>query len=53
MPRHSPTRDDREETASPAFTRLLFIAMGIAMLIGLISGVVWTIYHLVRGYLLD
>lgn len=53
MPRHSPTRDDREETASPQFTRLLFIAMGVAMLIGLISGVVWTIYHLVRGYFLD
>ncbi len=45
-----PTRTDREETASPESTRLLFFAMGIAMLLGLMSGVVWTVYHLVRGY---
>jgi hypothetical protein len=53
MPRfpRQPTRDDREETASPELTKLIFLAMGIAMLIGLVCGVVWTIYHLVRNWL--
>jgi hypothetical protein len=53
MPRfpRQPTRDDREEIASPELTRLIFLAMGIAMLIGLVCGVVWTIYHLVRNWL--
>jgi hypothetical protein len=41
---------DREETASPELTRLLFIAIGVAMLIGLACGVVWTAYHLLKGY---
>jgi hypothetical protein len=48
---HGPTREDHEEAASPEFTRLLFLAMGIAALIGLICGVVWTAYHLVRNWL--
>jgi hypothetical protein len=43
-----PTHDDHEDTASPASTRLLFLAMGIAMLLGLICGVLWTIYHLLH-----
>lgn len=43
-----PTHDDREDTASPASTRLLFLAMGIAMLLGLVCGVLWTIYHLLH-----
>ena len=43
-----PTRDDHEDEASPSSTRLLFLAIGIAMLIGLICGVVWTVYHLLH-----
>ena len=37
-------------TASPELTRLLFLAMGIAVLIGLICGVIWVGYHLVRNW---
>jgi hypothetical protein len=50
MSRGSPTGDDDEETASAEFTRLLFLAMGIAMLIGLICGVIWVAYNLVRNW---
>jgi hypothetical protein len=46
---HGPTRTDREETASPELTRVLFIAILVAMLIGLACGVVWTAYHLLKG----
>jgi hypothetical protein len=46
-PSHS-THDDYEDAASPASTRLLFVAMGIAMVIGLICGVIWTVYHLLH-----
>ena len=42
-----PSRNDYEETASPELVRLIFLAMGIAMLIGLLAGIVWTAYHLV------
>jgi hypothetical protein len=53
MPRfpHQPTRDDHEEVASPELTKLIFLAMGIAVLIGLICGVVWVAYHLLRNWL--
>ena len=43
-----PTHDADEDAASPASTRLLFFAMGIAMLLGLICGVLWTVYHLLH-----
>jgi hypothetical protein len=42
-----PTRDDSEETASPELTRLIFVAMGVAMVLGLLAGLVWTGYHLI------
>lgn len=45
--RRSPSRNDYEETASPALVRLIFMAMGIAMLMGLLAGIIWTVYHLV------
>lgn len=45
--RHNPSRNDYEETASPELVRLILLAMGIAMLIGLLAGIVWTVYHLV------
>jgi hypothetical protein len=50
MSRQSPSRDDREMTASPELTKLTFLAMGIAALIGLICGVIWVGYHLVRNW---
>ena len=42
-----PTRDDAESTASPELVRLIFVAMGIAMVLGLLAGLAWTAYHLV------
>ena len=50
MSRRSPGRDDDEVTASPELTRLIFLAMGIAALIGLVCGVIWVGYHLVRNW---
>jgi hypothetical protein len=46
MSPRSPSRDDHEVTASSELTRLIFLAMGIAVLIGLICGVIWIAYHL-------
>jgi hypothetical protein len=39
------TLDDRrrEDTAGPAFGRLFLIAFGIAAIIGLLLGIVWTL----------
>jgi hypothetical protein len=52
MPRRFPHQPRREQhVASPEFTRLLFLAMGVAMLIGLVCGVIWVAYHLVRNWL--
>ena len=50
MPRRSTGRDDHEMTASPELSRLIFVAMGIAVLIGLICGAIWVGYHLVRHW---
>ena len=49
MPRpyaNDPQRLDR--ALSPGLLRLLLIAFGVALLIGLSSGVVWIIYNLLR-----
>ena len=51
MSRRSPGRDDHEVTASPELTRLIFLAMGMAVLIGLLCGVIWVAYHLVQNWL--
>ena len=40
-----PSRNDYEEMASPALVRLILLAMGIAMAMGLLIGIVWTLYH--------
>jgi hypothetical protein len=48
---HQPTRDDHEEIASPDLTKLIFLAMGIAVLLGFLSGLIWTVYHLVHNRL--
>ena len=44
------SRDERERmrTSGPIFARWLFIAYGIAALIGLAIGVVWTIAGLLH-----
>jgi hypothetical protein len=43
---NDPKRHQRD--ASPEFTRLLLVAFGIAMLLGLASGVVWIGWNLIR-----
>lgn len=43
---NQPTHDDYEDVQSPEATRLLFLAIGIALLLGLTCGVLWTVYHL-------
>ena len=44
------SRDEREfaRTSGPVFARWLFIAYGIAALIGLAIGVIWTIAGLLH-----
>jgi hypothetical protein len=49
MPRpyaNDPQRLDR--ALSPGLLRLLLIAFGIALLIGMTSGAVWIVYNLLR-----
>jgi hypothetical protein len=53
MPRpivNDPRRQQRE--GSPEFTRLLFIAFGIAMLLGLVTGSIWIAWNLIRLHVL-
>jgi hypothetical protein len=41
--------DDRrfgEDVASPGLTRLLFVVFGVALLVGLGSGVIWILWKL-------
>ncbi|MGV3518737.1 hypothetical protein [Luteitalea sp.] len=45
-----PDQVERDETSSPEFGRLLFIAIGVAMLLGLTCGVLWMAYHLLKGH---
>ena len=35
-----------EDLASTGFTRLLFVAFGVALLVGLVSGVLWILWKL-------
>ncbi len=37
-----------EKVASPGFTQLLFVAFGVAMLLGLVSGAVWIVWNLLK-----
>jgi len=41
-----------EDLASTRFTRLLFVAFGIALLVGLASGVVWILWKLFEVHVL-
>ena len=47
---NDPRRD--EDIASPEFTRLLFVAFGIALLLGLVSGSIWIAWNLIRLHVL-
>jgi hypothetical protein len=40
----------KQEVASTGFTQLLFVAYGVAGLLGLLCGVVWVAYQLLRHY---
>ena len=49
MPRRFPDEPLPEQrVASPAFTRVLFVAFGVAALVGLLCGLVWVGWHLLR-----
>lgn len=41
-----------EDLASTGFTRLLFVAFGIALLVGLASGVLWILWKLFEVHVL-
>ena len=41
-----------EDVASPDLTRVLFVAFGVALLVGLVSGVVWIVWKLVSVHVL-
>jgi len=41
-----------EDVASPGLTRLLFVAFGIALLVGLVSGVLWILWKLFEVHVL-
>jgi hypothetical protein len=49
---NQPTHDDYEDVANPTSTNLLFLAIGVAMLLGLLCGSAWTIYHLLHLHFL-
>ena len=41
-----------EDVASPAFSRVVFVAFGIALLLGLVSGSLWIVWNLIRVHVL-
>ena len=41
-----------EDVASPGLTRLLFGAFGVALLVGLVSGVLWILWKLFEVHVL-
>jgi len=53
MPRAFTNDPKRQQlAASPEFTRLLFVAFGIAMLLGLVTGSIWIAWNLIRLHVL-
>ena len=42
----------QQQVASPEFTRLLLIAFGIALALGLVSGSLWIAWNLFRLHVL-
>ena len=47
---NDPRFDD--DVASPGLTHLLFVAFGIALLVGLVSGVLWILWKLFEMHVL-
>ena len=47
---NDPRFDD--DVGSSGFTRLLFVAFGIALLVGLVSGVLWIVWKLFEVHVL-
>ena len=41
-----------EDLASTGFTRLLFVAFGVALLAGLVSGLLWIVWKLFEVHVL-
>jgi hypothetical protein len=41
-----------EDIASPDLTRVLFVAFGVALLLGLVSGAIWIAWKLVSIHVL-
>ena len=41
-----------EDVALPGLTRLLFVAFGVALLVGLVSGVLWILWKLFEVHVL-
>ena len=41
-----------DDVASPDFTRLLFVAFGVVLLLGLVSGSIWIAWNLVKLHVL-
>ena len=41
-----------EDVASPGLTRLLFVVFGVALLVGLVSGVLWILWKLFEVHVL-
>ena len=52
MPRRFNDEKRRAQDASPEFTRLLFVAFGIVLLLGLVSGSLWVAWNLLRLHVL-
>jgi hypothetical protein len=52
MPRRFDDEKRRQQDASPDFTRLLFVAFGIALLLGLVTGSIWIAWSLFRVHVL-
>jgi len=52
MPRRFNDEKRRVQDGSPEFTRLLFVAFGIVLLLGLVTGSIWIGWNLFRLHVL-
>jgi hypothetical protein len=51
-PNHDDLRSEERQVYSPDVSRVLALAFGVAALIGLVTGLVWVAWNLVRAHLL-
>jgi hypothetical protein len=54
MTTHKPVltrHQEDEDVASPAFTRLFVLAFLVAVLLGVVTGIGWVAWNLLRGFL--